>query len=112
MKRKPPGPGVCVYYCTTYYKAVRGGRVCVCVCVFITAVPITKLFTWVGEEGGGHVLHRIRETTSRGLCERVCPSRTNERGDEGYCVKGGGEEVGERERERAGRVRLYYSLGY
>ena len=29
---------VCVYYCRTYYKAVRG------VCVFITAVPITKLF--------------------------------------------------------------------
>ena len=46
---------VCVYYCSTYYQAVRGG----------------------GGEGerGGHVL---RETTSRGLCERVCPSRTNE----------------------------------
>ena len=29
----------------------------------------------------------------------------NERGGEGYCVKGGGEEEGERERERAGRVR-------
>ena len=46
--------------------------------------------------------HVLRETTSRGQCERVCPSRTNERGDEGYCVKGGGEEVGKRERERAG----------
>ncbi len=40
---------VCVYYCSTYYKAVRG--VCVCVFityykavrVFITAVRITKL---------------------------------------------------------------------
>ena len=53
----------------------------VCVCEFITAVPITKLFA--GERGG-----------------------------EGYCVKGGGEEEGERERERAGRVRLHYSLGY
>ena len=66
---------VCVYYCSTYYKAVRGG---------------------------GHVL---RETTSRGQCELVCPSRTNERGGEGYCVKEGrgeeGEREGERERERA-----------
>ena len=35
------------------------------VCVFITAVPITKLFAKEGGEGGGHVL---RETTRRGLC--------------------------------------------
>jgi hypothetical protein len=63
----------------------------------------------------------LRETTSRGRCELVCPSRTNERphkvtksqrGGEGYCVKEGGGEEGERERERAGEVRLYYSLGY
>ena len=27
-------------------------------------------------------------------------------------MKGGGEEEGERERERAGRVRLHYSLGH
>ena len=40
-------------------------------CVFITAVPITKLFAGGRAGGGGHVL---RETTSRGLCERVCPS--------------------------------------
>ena len=60
-------------------------------------------------ERGGHVL---RETTSRGQCELVCPSRTNERGGEEYCVKGGGGEKGERERERAGRVRLHYRLGY
>ena len=87
---------VCVYYCRTYYKAVRVGE----------------------EESGGHVL---RETTSRGqcelvcpsrTCELVCPSRTNERGGEGYCVKEGEGEEGERERERAGEVRLYYSLGY
>ena len=72
--------------------------------MFITAVPITKLFAGGGGgvESGGHVL---RETTSRGQCELVCPSGTNERGGEGYCVKGGGEEEGERERERAGRVR-------
>ena len=47
---------MCVYYCSTYYKAVRvcGGR-----------------------NNGGHVL---RETKSRGLCGLVCPSRTSERG--------------------------------
>ena len=38
----------------------------------------------------------LRETTSRGQCDLVCPSRTNERGGEGYCVKGGGGEEGER----------------
>jgi hypothetical protein len=47
---------------------------------------------------GGHVL---RETTSRGLCGLVCPSRTSERGGEGDCVKEGGEEEGKCERERA-----------
>jgi hypothetical protein len=30
--------------------------------------------------GGGNGGHVIRETTSRSLCEQVCPSRTNERG--------------------------------
>ena len=49
---------------------------------------------------------------SRGRCELVCPSRTTERGGEGYCVKEGEGEEGERERERAGEVRLYYGLGY
>ena len=82
------------------------------VCVFVTAVPITKMFTGGGMGGverGGHVL---RETTSRGQCELVCPSRTNEHRGEGYCVEEGGGEEGERERERAEKVRLYYSLGY
>jgi hypothetical protein len=46
------------------------------VCVFITAVPIIKLFAWGEGDSGGHVL---RETTSRGLCGLVCPSRTSER---------------------------------
>ena len=46
-------PSVCVYYCRTYYKDVREG----------------------GGGCGGHVL---RETTSRGLCELVCPSRTKD----------------------------------
>jgi hypothetical protein len=49
---------------------------CVRVCVFITAVPIIKLFAWGEGDSGGHVL---RETTSRGLCGLVCPSRTSER---------------------------------
>ena len=42
----------------------------------------------------------LREMTSRGLCGLVCPSRTSERGGEGYCVKKEGGEEGERERER------------
>ena len=71
--------------------------------MFITAGPITKLFAWGEGDSGGHVL---RETTSRGLSGLVCPSRTSERGGEGYCVKeeGGGE--GEREKERALRLIL------
>jgi len=70
----------------------------ICVCVFNTAVTIIKLFALGQGDSGGHVL---RETTSRGLCGLVCPSRTSERGREGDCVKerGGGE--GEHERERA-----------
>ena len=42
------------------------------VCVFITAVPIIKLFAWGEGDSGGHVQ---QETTSRGLCGLVCPSR-------------------------------------
>jgi len=76
-------------------------------CVFITAVPIRKLFAWGKRDSGRHVL---RETTSRGLCGRVCPSRTSERRGEGDCVKEGGGEEGERERERALGVRLRHSL--
>ena len=75
--------------------------------MFITEYLLQKLFA----KGVG-ARHVLRETTSRGLCELVCPSRTSERGREGHCVKeGGGEEV-ERERERAGKVRLHYSLEY
>jgi len=61
------------------------------VCVFITAVPITKLFACVEGDSGGHVL---RDTTSRGLCGLVCPSRTSEHGGKGDCVKEGGEKKG------------------
>jgi hypothetical protein len=59
--------------------------------VFITAVPITKLFAWGERDSGGQ---ELRETTSRGLCGLVCPSRASERGGEGDCVKegGGGDE--------------------
>ena len=49
-------------------------------CVFITAVPIAKLFAGVEGDSGGHVL---QETTSRGLCGLVCPSCTSERGGKG-----------------------------
>jgi hypothetical protein len=81
-------------------------------CVFITAGPSTKLFAWGGRDMGGHVL---RETTSRGLCELVCPSRTSERGGEGdcdYCVKEGGGGEGKCERERALERLRYYSPGH
>ena len=76
-------------------------------CVFITAVPIIKLFALGEGDSGGHVL---RETTSRGLCGLVCPSRTSERGGEGDCVKEGGGEEEERERERALGLLLCHSL--
>jgi hypothetical protein len=42
----------------------------------------------------------LRETTSRGLCGLVSPSRTSKRGGEGDCEKEGGGGEGERERER------------
>jgi hypothetical protein len=76
------------------------------VCVFITAVSIIKLFEWGEGDSGGHVL---RETTSRGLCGLVGPSRTSEREGEGDCVKEGGGEEGERERERALGLLLCHS---
>jgi hypothetical protein len=78
------------------------------VCVFITAVPITKLFAW----GVGTVEDMCYERL-RGLCGLVCPSHTGEHGGEGDCVKEGGGEEGERERlECAREVRLHYRLGY
>ncbi len=40
------------------------------------------------------------------------PTHTCERGGEGDCVKEGGGEEGERERERAGGVRLRHSPQY
>jgi hypothetical protein len=61
-------------------------------------LPIIKLFARGEGDSGGHVL---RETTSRGLCGLVCPSRTSKHGGEGDCVKEGGGGEGERERKRA-----------
>jgi hypothetical protein len=52
----------------------------------------------------------LRETTSLSLCGLVCPSHTSEHGGEGDCVKGGGGEEGERERERAREVRYTTAL--
>jgi hypothetical protein len=66
------------------------------VCVFITAKPSTICVLGEGGDIGGHVL---RETTSRGLCGLVSPSRTSERGGEGGCVKEGGGGEGKCERE-------------
>jgi hypothetical protein len=37
------------------------------------------------------------------MCGLVCPSRTSEREEAGYCVKGGWREEGERVKERARR---------
>jgi len=54
----------------------------------------------------------LRETTSRGLCGLVCPSRTSERGGEGDCMKEGGGAEGECERERALGLLLCHSPLY
>ena len=77
-------------------------------CVFITAGPSTKLFTWREGDSGGHVL---RETTSRDLCGLVCPSRTSEPWGEGDCVKEGGGEEGEKKGIARGSVHwgCYYA---
>ncbi len=68
--------GVCLLLQYLLQSGSRGGGggtmedMCyVCVCVFITAGPNTKLFALGGGDIGGHVL---RETTSRGLCGLVC----------------------------------------
>ena len=70
-------------------------------CMFITAGPIIKLCAEVDTaDDEGHVL---RETTSRGMCGLVCPSRTSEREGKGHCVKGGWRGEDERVEERARR---------
>ena len=77
--------------------------------MFITTLPVIKLFAWGEGDSGGHVL---RETTSRDLCGLVCPSRTSERGGEGDCVKEGGGGEGKCESERALERLRCYSPGH
>ena len=67
-------------------------------CVLLLQDLVQSCSRGGGEDSGGHVL---RETTSRGLCGLVCPSRTSERGGQVDCVKEGGGAEGECERERA-----------
>jgi hypothetical protein len=67
--------------------------VLVCVCLLLQYL-LQSCSRGEGGNNGGHVL---RETTSRGLCELVCPSRTSERGGKEYCVKEGRGEEGKRE---------------
>jgi hypothetical protein len=62
---------VCVYYCRT------GCVVFITVCVCLLLQDLGQSCLRGGGDMGGHVL---RETTSRGLCELGCPSRTCERG--------------------------------
>ena len=90
-----PLPSVCVYYCSTYYKAVREGggdsvhhRVCVCVrlCIYQSIANSNTQYLSCCSNGG----HEVRETTSRVLSGLVCPLRTSERGGQGDCVKEGG----------------------
>jgi hypothetical protein len=74
------------------------------VCVFINAVPISKLFVWVTLESWGGIVEdmcyeRRRAETCVDLL--VCPSRTGQHGGQGDCVKEGGGKEGERTRERA-----------
>jgi hypothetical protein len=58
-----------------------------CVCLLLQDL-VQRCLHGGGGDMGGHVL---RETTSRGLCGLVCPSRTSERGGTAhrvyYCVK-------------------------
>jgi hypothetical protein len=68
-----------------------------CVCLLLEDL-VQRCLHGGGGDMGGHVL---RETTIRGLCGLVCPSRASEHGGEGDCVKEGGGGEGERERERA-----------
>ena len=70
---------------------------CVCVCLLLQ--DLVQSCLRVG--GGFWRTCALRETTSRGLCGLVCPSRTSERGGEGDCVKEAGGGEGKCERERA-----------
>jgi hypothetical protein len=76
---------------------IHGAVVAECVCLLLQDLVQSCLHGGGGDMGG----HVLLETTSRGLCGLVCPSRTSEHGGEGDCVKEGGGEEGKCERERA-----------
>jgi hypothetical protein len=79
-----------------------------CVCLLLQDL-VQRCLHGGGGDMGGHVL---RETTSRGLCGLVCPSRISERGGEGDCMKEGGGGEGKCERERALERLRCYSPGH
>jgi hypothetical protein len=97
------GHQVCVYYCSVCCDLIFR-----CVCLLLQDL-VQSCLRGGGGDMGGHVL---RETTSRGLCGLVCPSRTSERGGDGDCVKEGGGGEGKCERERALEGLRYYSPGH
>ena len=86
--------------------SVRSDYVCVCL---LLQDLVQSCLRGEGGKIGGHVL---RETTSRGLCGLVCPSRTSEHGGEGDCVKEGGGGEGKCESERALERLRCYSPGH
>jgi hypothetical protein len=53
----------------------------------------------------------LRETTSRGLCGRGCPSRTSERGGEGDCVKEGGFSSRMKSKMKGKNYAVFYFIG-
>ena len=63
-------------------------------CVFSTALQSCS-------RGGSRIVEDMCYKRRRAEAGLVCPSRTSERGEKGDCVKEGGGEEGERERERA-----------
>ena len=80
MGIEPKTPGVCACVCVCVCVGLPEHLFfCVCVCLLLQYL----LQSCSRGGGGGHVL---RETTSRGRCVLVCPSRTNERGGGGVCV--------------------------
>jgi len=56
--RQPPSPSVSLARVRSEHSVWLLGGICtwLAVCVFISAVPITKLFVWGEGDSGGHVL--------------------------------------------------------
>ena len=75
-------PVTCHPVCLLLQYLLQSCSACVCVCLLLQDL-VQSCVRGEGEDNGGHVL---RETTSRGLCGLVCPSRTSEREGEGDCV--------------------------